>query len=101
MVPSIRIRRIVARSAIPTSSDFQADLLEARGRVATSVLRDLDDFEAALVLSNDLAESQTFRRLHEACRSEAQYAAMARIMVQQRTGLTFEELDEARRSGIL
>ncbi len=77
------------------------DLLEARGRTATSILRDLDDFEDALALSNSLAERQAFRRLHDACRPEAQYAAMARLIVQKRIGLTFEELDEAHRGGVL
>jgi len=77
------------------------DLHHERQRIATTITRDIDDYEDAVVADNELAQQQTLRRLLEACLPDAPYAAMARALVYRRLQLSYEELLAARDAGLL
>ncbi|WP_428263307.1 hypothetical protein [Haliangium sp.] len=72
-----------------------------RRRVATALSRDIDDYEDAVVSNNELAQRQTLRRLLDACEPDAPYAALARAIIARRLGLTYRELSDAKRAGLL
>ncbi len=79
----------------------RTSLVFERELIARRLLRDLDDYVEALAAESQLAESQTLKRLLDACRASAPYAAMARVIVAARTGLRYEELLTAQRLGLL
>ncbi len=76
-------------------------LVVERERIAHQLLRDLEDYVEALAAENPMAKRHALKRLLDACRDSAPYAAMARVLVSEKMGLQYEELTAAQRLGLL
>lgn len=76
-------------------------LVVERLRVVVGLLRDIDDYEDALVAGNMLAQGQCLRRLLDSCSPDTAYSAMTRQLVWARVQLTYDELDFIVEAGIV
>ncbi|MCA9708705.1 MAG: hypothetical protein KDK70_22845 [Myxococcales bacterium] len=67
-------------------------LEQERKRTAQALVRDLEDYENAVVSRNDAARRTALRRIKEACAPDAPYAAMTRQLVEERVFLDWPTL---------